>query len=169
MVRTRVGERTRRAWVFLHVATSVGWMGAAAGNVALASTALVTDRPGLRHACYQSIKLIDIGVVIPLAALTVISGVVLSIIARWGLLTYWWVSTKALLTIAVILLSVVGLGVWVEQGIDAGPELTASAGLLVAGAAGNVIAFVLMTWLSVAKPWGHIVRPEPHYYGTHRH
>ena len=38
-MRSRIGKRTRQTLVFLHVAVSVGWMGAGAANVVLALVA----------------------------------------------------------------------------------------------------------------------------------
>ncbi len=154
---SKVGRRTRQLLVFLHVAVSVGWMGAGAANVVLAMTAGYTSSVEIRRVCYHMIDRIDLFVVIPLAFAALLSGVVLSLVTPWGLARYWWVLVKLVLTVAVIVYSTFGLGGWVEQSIEAttaGGAASGVAGPLAYGAALNVVAFLFMTWASVAKPWG---------------
>lgn len=164
MVRARVGAQTRRVLVFVHIASSVGWMGAGAANVVLASTALVTDSPVLRHTCYSLIQTFDTFLVIPLAFLTLVGGVAVSIVSPWGLLRYWWVLIKLVLTMAVVALSTLGVSGWVADGIAAGASPSPSGATLVVGFVANIAAFLLMTWLSVAKPGGRVRPAEASYY-----
>jgi hypothetical protein len=154
---SKVGKRTRQLLVFLHVAVSVGWMGAGAANVVLAMSAGYTSSVDVRRVCYHMIDRIDVFVVIPLAFAALISGVLLCVVTPWGLARYWWVLAKLVLTVTVIVFSTFGLGVWVEQSIEATTASTKAsevAGLLGYGAALNIVAFLFMTWASVAKPWG---------------
>ena len=76
-MRSRIGKRPRQFLVFLHVAVSVGWMGAGAANVVLALTAAYTPAADVRRVCYVMIEQIDVFVVIPLAFAALISGVLL--------------------------------------------------------------------------------------------
>ncbi|RZT86072.1 putative integral membrane protein DUF2269 [Pseudonocardia sediminis] len=157
MARALVGKKTRQLLVFVHVAVSVGWMGAGAANVVLALTAGYSPDPVLRLACYQLIDRIDWWLVIPLAFATLVSGVVVSVASPWGLSRYWWVLTKLVLTVAVIVYSTFLIGVWVEESIAAvaaGAPESPVAGQLAYGAGLNIVAFLFMTWASVAKPWG---------------
>ncbi|HEY0812919.1 MAG TPA: hypothetical protein VGE11_06525 [Pseudonocardia sp.] len=155
--KSRVGKRTRQLLVFIHVAVSVGWMGAGAANVVLAMTADYTSSAEVRRTCYHLIDRIDLFLVIPLAFAALASGVLLCLVTPWGIARYWWVLGKLVLTVAVIGYSTFGLGVWVEESIDATAASGAPsevAGLLAYGAALNIVAFLFMTWASVAKPWG---------------
>ncbi|WP_018333812.1 hypothetical protein [Actinomycetospora chiangmaiensis] len=149
-----VGKRTRHLLVFAHVVVSLGWMGAGAANVVLTSTAAVTDDVELRRACYLLVSTIDRWLVIPGAFLALATGVVLSLVTPWGLVTYWWVLVKLGLTVAVILYSTFCVGVWVEESIAVGTSPSPVAGPLVVGPLVSMAAFPLMTWASVAKPWG---------------
>jgi len=67
------------------------------------------------------------------------------------------------LTVVVIVYSTFGVGVWVEQSMQftAPPNVTISpvADRLAWGAAGNLVAFLFMTWISITKPWG-LTRPD---------
>lgn len=157
VARSRVGKRTRQLLVFLHVVVSLGWMGAGLANVVLAMTAGYTSDAGVRRVCYQMISSVDTFLVIPGAFTALASGVVLSLVTPWGLVRYWWVLSKLVLTLAVIVYSTLGLGVWVESSIavtSVGDVESPVAGPLAYGTLPNIVAFLFMTWVSVAKPWG---------------
>lgn len=156
-MKPKVGKRTRQLFVFVHIAVSVGWMGAGAANVVLAMTAGYTSAVEIRRVCYFMMDQVDLYVIIPLAFAALISGLLLCWVTPWGLARYWWVLVKLLLTVAVIVYSTFGVGVWVEESIDvttAGGQESDVAGQLAYGAAVNIVAFLFMTWASVAKPWG---------------
>lgn len=167
-------KRTRQLLVFLHVAVSVGWMGAGAANVVLAVTAASTGSGEVSRVCYFMIDRIDVFLVIPLAFAALGSGVVLSLVTPWGLTRYWWVLGKLVLTVGVIVYSTFGVGVWVERSAEATARGGSSdvAVLLAYGAAANIALFLLMTWASVAKPWGTTPwtarRPRRVQVGGHR-
>lgn len=165
VTRWTVGKRFRQVLVFLHVAVSVGWMGAGAANVVLAMTAGYTGDAAVRRVSYVLIERIDDFVVIPAAFATLAGGVLLGLVTKWGVTRFWWVLVKLVLTVAVIGYSTFGLGVWVEQSIAAAGSGIESpvAGRLAYGAGLNILAFLFMTWLSVAKPWGRTpwARPRP--------
>ncbi|MEJ2886874.1 hypothetical protein [Actinomycetospora aeridis] len=154
---SRLGRRTRRVLVFVHVVVSLGWMGAGAANVVLAATAL-TSPLGLAHACYVLIDRIDLWLVIPGAFGALGTGIALGLLTPWGLARHWWVLVKLVLTVGVILFSTLAVGVWVLESIEATAAGMAHPGPLAAplvwGGATNLVAFLLMTWASVAKPWG---------------
>ena len=62
--------------------------------------------------------------------------------------------------------STLGLGVWVETSIaatSAGAVESPVAGQLAYGTLPNIVAFLFMTWVSGAKPWGTTpwARPAP--------
>lgn len=160
--RRQLTRRARKGWLLAHVALSVGWMGAGAANLTLAASAAL--RPAGRltaESVYLAVHLIDLWVVIPAAFGALGTGVVLSVGTPWGLFTHWWVTSKLALTLAVITFSTFGLGLWVETAIAAGEagQVTAQAPLIVVGAAANIVAFLVMTALSVYKPRGKLPRP----------
>jgi hypothetical protein len=150
-------RKVARQWLlFAHVVISLGWMGAGAANVVLAVTAGMTSSSETRRACYQLINRLDFALVIPLAFGTLASGVVISLATKWGLFRYWWVLVKLVLTLAMILFSTFGVGVWVEVSMAATASVSEAspvASTLVVGAAANIVSFLFMTWASIAKPW----------------
>lgn len=150
-------RRSARQWLLLtHVVLSVGWLGAGAGNLVIAITAETTTSPVTRRVCYDLINVLDFALVIPLAFGSLASGALISLATKWGLTRHWWVLTKLVLTVAVIVFSTFGVGVWVEQSIAATATtdaLSPVATPLVLGASANIVSFLFMTWASIAKPW----------------
>lgn len=150
------GKRLRQVLVFLHVTSSLGWTGAGAANVVLAVTGATTSSAEVRRVAYGLIDRIDVALVIPLAFTTLVGGVLVSVATPWGLVRHWWVLVKLVLTVAVIIFSTFGIGVWVYQSIDAsaGGGESPVAIRLVQGAGANIVAFVFMSFVSFVKPWG---------------
>lgn len=131
-------------------------MGAGGANVVLAVTAALTSSVEKRRVCYQLINTADFALVIPMAFGSLASGILISLATKWGLLRYWWVLVKLTLTIAVIVFSTFGVGVWVEESIaiTTDSQLTSPVAFpLIVGAAANIVSFLFMTWASTTKPW----------------
>lgn len=152
----QVRKRGRQWLLFAHVVLSIGWLGAGAANVVLAVTAVRTSDADTTRVCYRLIHVLDFALVIPLAFGSLASGVLISLATKWSLWRYWWVVIKFALTVLVIVFSTFGVGVWVEQSIDATSVPGANSPVafaLIIGALSNVAAFLFMTWASIAKPW----------------
>jgi len=152
--RSLLGRRTRRVLVFVHVVVSLGWMGAGAANVVLTTTAAAAGDPQVWRVCYLMVQTIDAWLVIPGAFAALVTGVVLAVLTPWGLAQHWWVLVKLVLTVGVIVFSTFFVGVWVEESIAAGLAPSPVARALAIGPLASIGAFLLMTWASVAKPWG---------------
>ncbi|MDL5158607.1 hypothetical protein [Actinomycetospora termitidis] len=157
MARSVLGKRTRQFLVFLHVVVSLGWMGAGAANVVLSMTAWLTDDPVVARVCYQMTWSMEEYLIIPGAFSALGTGVLLSLLTPWGLAKYWWVLVKLVLTVGIIVYSTLYIGVWSIESIEAttaGSPVSPVATHLALGPLPSLAAFLLMTWASVAKPWG---------------
>ncbi|MCL9761765.1 hypothetical protein [Frankia sp. AiPa1] len=162
-VRTRhrhLRKPLRTALVTAHVIVSVGWNGVAFAQLVLASTAAAD--PGLRPAAYELMHVIDRTLDIPLALLTLISGVVLSTKTRWGLLRHWWVAAKLTITVVAVISGGAVIRTLIVSASHA--SATSSTGypaqavaLIVCGTLMNLL-FITATILSIAKPWGRTPR-----------
>lgn len=150
------GKRLRQLLVFVHVTSSLGWTGAGATNVVLAVTGATTSSAEVRRVAYGLIDRIDVALVIPLAFITLAGGILVSVATPWGLVRHWWVLVKLVLTVAVIIFSTFGVGVWVYQSMDASAAGGSSpvALRLVQGAGANTVTFLFMSFVSFVKPWG---------------
>ncbi|MFE4174287.1 DUF2269 domain-containing protein [Streptomyces sp. NPDC056909] len=140
----------RRALLVIHVATSVGWLGLTLGLLTLGVTAFVTNDPATTRTAYQAMKILVDWPVIPVALLALISGLVLSLGTPWGLVRYWWVWIKFWLTLITFGATVFALRPVIHEAAATGiPDSS-----LVAAPSVATSAYLLMTAISVLKPWG---------------
>jgi hypothetical protein len=120
----------RQVWMILHVACSVGWLGVLAACLTLRVTA---DGPANDAAAATLTGVFFL----PGTLLVLVTGVVLGLGTRWGLVKFYWVLAK--LVVALVLLAVANLVV------PDGLALTFLTG-----------ATSLALVLSILKPWGRI-------------
>ncbi|MGI8569846.1 MAG: hypothetical protein ACR2KT_12660 [Methylocella sp.] len=85
-----------------HVISSVGWLGAVAGFLALAVAGLTGQDAQMVRAAYLAMDLTYRFVIVPLGLAALLTGLVLSLGTEWGLFRYYWVLVKFLLTIPAI-------------------------------------------------------------------
>jgi len=150
--------KARKLLLTVHVVTSVGWLGTAFVTLILIVAALVTDNPELRRSAYLVMRLFDSASWVPLGALAMVSGVALSLTTKWGLVRYYWVAIKLVLTVVVFVLPLVFRSRLISDAIERTAEPGATAGgagteLLTPGIMGLLILTVA-TVLSIYKPWG---------------
>lgn len=164
----RVSPRTYRFLLTVHLIVSVAWLGLVAAKLMLGIAAVLSDTAVVAMARFNSMDVLNTAFP-PLAIATVISGVALSLGAKWGLLRHYWVATKLALTVGVIG-TAVQLGDGLAQaamtattggsaGASAGGDsildlATAPTTLLIGLSAAHLAMLVLATVLSVYKPWG---------------
>ena len=97
---SRFPPTVRRITLTAHVIASVGWLGGVAAFLALAVTGLTHRDPLTVRAAYVATDVLTWLVIVPLAATSLITGVVQSLGTAWGLFRHYWVVTKLLLTVA---------------------------------------------------------------------
>ncbi|MGC9668283.1 DUF2269 family protein [Planosporangium sp. 12N6] len=164
---TRWSRRSRYLLLVLHYVTSVGWLGVGICQLTLNLMALTTGEPLLRHHVHEIAHVLDRWVFPPLAVGAAVTGVLLSWRSRWGLLRYWWIVVKLVLTVALIVALPVWLGDRVNEAItatapaDPGADYPAVRAELLAGSVGVLTTLVLIVIVSVVKPWGRTPRPGP--------
>ncbi|MEV5607080.1 DUF2269 domain-containing protein [Streptomyces sp. NPDC052225] len=160
----KLQRRPRRALLVVHVAASACWLGVTLGLLALAVTATTTGAGPAVEASARSMKLFADWLVIPLALLTLLSGLVLSLGTPWGLARHRWIYVKFWLTLATTTASVLVLRPGVDDAvatISAGGQVPRAADLL-AGPIVSLASYVFMTAISVLKPWGLTRRGRKH-------
>jgi hypothetical protein len=85
-----------------HVIASVGWAGAVVSFLALAIAGLVSQDVLFVRASYVAMDLIYRTVVIPLGLAALVTGLISSLITDWGLVRYYWVIVKVLMTVPAV-------------------------------------------------------------------
>jgi len=122
----------RRTWKLLltvHIASSAGWLGVAYVYLVFALTGTPVGR-------------LDVVAWIPVGSVALVSGLLLGLGTRWGLVRYWWVLAKLVLNCAALVV----------------PVLTRRAGEVLDPAIASVVVLTTATVLSTYKPFGRVRR-----------
>jgi SNF family Na+-dependent transporter len=153
-----MSPRLRKFALTVHVAPSVGWLGAVAGSLALAIAGLISEDAQVVRAAYLAMNSIGEGVLVPLALASLVTGLVLSLGTEWGLFRHYWVLIKLLINVfatVVLLLYMQTLGYLAGLAADPSVDLDAlrdPSPVLHAG--GALLVLLVATTLSVYKPRG---------------
>ena len=139
-----------------HIASSVGWLGAVAGWLALAITGLISRDAQMVRAADLAMELTARFVIVPLAFASLLTGIVQSLGTTWGLFRHYWILVKLLLTVfaTIVLLLKMEQISRVAAATLAGPALHQTRIGLATHAGGGLLVLLVATTLSVFKPWG---------------
>ena len=150
----------RRAALTVHVVSSVGWLGAVAAFLALAVTGIASDEPELARGAYMAMDVLAWFVVLPLALVSLTSGIVQGLISPWGLFRHYWVVVKLVVTAiatVVLLLQLEPIGTVADIASESalGPVEHGDARVsLLVHAAGGLAVLLIPAVLSIYKPAG---------------
>lgn len=159
-----LSPRWRRTWLTVHIACSVGWLGAVGVFLLLALTGLASTDPPRVTAVYLTLPLVIWGCIVPLSLAATLSGILQSLVTGWGLLRHYWVVIKLGLTVpaTMVLLvhtrpvAAVATAASEEPfgaGAALGHALPDRLQLVVAASAAALVLITVMT-LGVVKPRG---------------
>lgn len=99
----------RRAVLALHVLCGVGWMGLDIGLAILVATGMSSDSGPTAAAAYTAARIVIPPVVPVLAGGMLVTGVLLGLGTRWGLVQWTWVLSKLCIGIVLTVLVAVAL------------------------------------------------------------
>ncbi|HSC40407.1 MAG TPA: hypothetical protein VLD19_21130 [Chitinophagaceae bacterium] len=150
----------RKFMLTTHITFSIGWLGAVAGFLAIAITGLTSHNPQVVRSAYLVMELVGWFVIVPCSLAALLTGVVESLGTPWGLFRYYWVSVKFFLTIAAAVILLVHM-----QPISRIANIALTTTLpdielrnlriqLVFDAAAALLVLLVLTTISVYKPWG---------------
>jgi len=148
----------RKLVLFVHLTSSLGWVGAVIAYIALGITASTRHDSETIRAAWIAMELIGWWVIVPLAVGSLLTGLVISLGTPWGLFRHYWVLISFLLTMfaTVVLLAhmpAVSAAAAILRSAD--PAATHGSGrgdLLHAG--GGLVVLLVLTTLNVYKPRG---------------
>jgi hypothetical protein len=160
-IRLSVPRPARTTLLTVHILTTAVWIGL---DVALGLLVVVpmTD-PQWTQVCFQVLPLL-FWPLVTVSLLSLLSGVALGLVTRWGLVRHWWVAIKLaanlVLIVLIALLLAPGLDAAGEVGraLAAGEVPTAEVPRLYMPPIVSTTALVVATALSVAKPRGRVSR-----------
>jgi uncharacterized membrane protein len=145
----RLSPGLRRSVLTAHIVASVGLLGTCAALVAINVRAAATSDPELAASAYALLGMFSMVFGIPLSFASLITGVVLGLGSKWGVVRYGWVAAKLVIVLSVILVGALVLGPSTAAMADG---RGGSEALLIAGGAYDVLALGTATGLSVFKP-----------------
>jgi len=155
-----MGPHVRKFALTAHITLSVGWLGAVAAYLALAVVGLAGHDPEVVRACYLTMDVLVRFIIVPLSLTSLLVGLIVGLETPWGLVRYWWVLAKLLLTTVAIIVLLQHVEA-VASMASIARETTLTAGgyrdlrvQLVVHAAGGLLVLLAVTALSVYKPWG---------------
>lgn len=145
-------RRARSALLTVHVILSVGWLGLEASLLVLAAAVLRTGDPGAAAA----LDLLGGTLLAPFAFGALVTGLVLSLTTRWGLVRHWWVLAKFVITVVLV----AGSQALLLGRLDriAGGAIGELPEQVLAMTSVGLALLVVATVLSVVKPWGRTAR-----------
>jgi len=145
----------RKFALFLHLVSSVGWIGAVAAYLALDVTAVASQDVQLVRAAYLTMELTVLWVIVPLALASFLTGLVMALGTQWGLIRHYWVLISLLLTIltTAVLLIEVGTIRDLARVAASSADPRGLPGTLLHSAGGLAVLLVI-TVLNVYKPRG---------------
>jgi hypothetical protein len=91
--------RVRKFALTAHVVSSVGWLGAIGGVLALAIAGSSSDDVHTVQAAYLAMDVTAWVVLVPLALASLLTGLVQALGTNWGLFRHYWVLTKFVITV----------------------------------------------------------------------
>jgi hypothetical protein len=160
----RLGTRTRRAVLIVHIASSGAWLGVDVAMAVLIVTAMLAEDPGTLAFSLQALELVAVWPLLACGTLCLLSGLVLGLGSRWGVLRYRWVAIKLLLNVVLTALVLLTLRPEVTHQAQQARRLLAGepvtfdlASLVYPPTVSPALLLVAMT-LSVVKPWGPVRR-----------
>jgi hypothetical protein len=144
----------RKLVLTVHVATSVGALGANMSLLALGAASVAGADP---VTIYPAARLVGVRLIAPLAVIALVTGLALGLLTQWGLFRYWWVTIKLATVVvlkgAALFVLVPALDATAEAVTGATPQLGARERLplLIAPAAASALLAVAVA-LAVFKP-----------------
>ena len=151
--------RLRKFALAAHVTSSVGWVGAVAGYIALDVAAATSQDAQTLRSAYLAMEWIAWYVIVPLALASLLTGLIMSVGTKWGLFRHYWVLISLLLTVVatvVLLVETQTISYFADIAADpttSGDDLRALGNTLVHSVGGTVVLLVILV-LNVYKPRG---------------
>jgi hypothetical protein len=150
---------TRKFILFAHVTTSVGLLGAVASFLLLSTIGIVSSNEQLVRACYVLLMPLTTYLVLPLVIASLFVGIISSLGTPWGLIRYYWVAAKLLLTSVILIVLLLQMNAIAELSAIAAARMVTDAELdlrirMIVHSGGGLGLLLLIMILSLWKPKG---------------
>ena len=147
----------RKFVLTVHLATSLGWLGAVVAYVALGIAAVRSVDPQLVRSAWIAMELVGWTVLVPCAIGSLVTGVLISLGTPWGLFRHYWVLISLGLTVlatVILILHMPSVSTTARVAREGeGGQLVQVGGDL-PHAIGGLMVLLVITVLNVYKPQG---------------
>ncbi len=133
---------------------AVGWVGIEIAQLLLGLVGLTTDDAGVVRATRVVMEIIGIELIVGTAWMTLLTGLLLSAATKWGLLKHYWIVTKLVINIALMLNGHFFIQHWLREQAQVGTAPESVSLQLVITMSISLALLVTATTLSIYKPWG---------------
>ena len=164
-VRWRLGATARKSILLVHIASAGVWLGIDVVMAVLVFTALGSGDNRTKALSYQALELVAVGPLLVTGLVCLLTGILLGLSSRYGLVRYWWVAAKLALNLVLTGLVLVALAPQVADAaararqFDAGVPVPLGVGDLIFPPIVSPTALLVAMVLAVFKPWGRIRNP----------
>ena len=143
----------------VHLTASVGWMGAIAAYLSLDLAAATSQDPQTLRAAYIGMGAIAGTVIVPLAIGSALTGIVVSVGTKWGLVRHWWVTISLAVTIIATAILLIETGtIAAYASVAADPDASTlevrSLGNTLVHSVGGALVLLGILVLNIYKPRG---------------
>ena len=160
----RFTAATYKFVITTHIGVSVAWLGVVLAKFVLAILAMASSQPQAAQSLYFAMESLNV-LFPPLVIASLLTGVALTIGTRWGLLEYYWVLTKFVLSFVVFVSGARFSTVLAQGSIAARTAVRLPDDTFLAWAASpstflaalfavHLLGLAVATVLSQYKPWG---------------
>jgi hypothetical protein len=157
----RLSRRQRQAVLVLHIVSAVGWIGVDLALIPLVLTGLATDDGATAAAAYEAVAILVPWTVPALSLLIVTTGVLLGLGTKWGLVRYWWVAVKLVISLILTMLvftsllpAVTSIDVAASTSGDGVRAALDDPAVFLYPPVVSSLMLLTAVVLSVTKPWG---------------
>lgn len=152
-----MSSSVRKLMLTIHLTSSVGWVGAVIGYLVLGVSAVTSQDAQTVRAAWIAMEVTGWFAIVPLAIVSLLTGIVMALGTPWGLFRHYWVLISFVLTIistGILLLHMPTVSSLADRAREAdGANLDQLGGDLFHPALGLVVLLVIMV-LNVYKPRG---------------
>lgn len=162
MATIRLGARIRKWVLLLHIAAAGVWLGLDVVVAVLVFTARGTSEPQTAAFCYRALELLAIWPMVVAALASLVTGVVLGLGTKYGLLRYWWVAVKLVTNLVLSSLVIVLLRPGLHEAASYGRQIADGqaaafdSSWLLFPPIVSTSALLFAMVLAVFKPWGRV-------------
>ncbi|MEP6828445.1 MAG: hypothetical protein ABJA10_10270 [Aestuariivirga sp.] len=149
----------RKFVLLAHVTTSVGLLGAVASFLLLSIFGIVSSNAQLVQSSYVLLMPLSTYLILPLVVASLLIGIISSLGTPWGLVRYYWVAAKLLLTSIILIVLLLQMNAIAQLSTIAANRMVTDTDVglrirMIIHAGGGLGMLLLIMILSLWKPKG---------------